>query len=223
MATISHAGKGARRGMSDRWTMLSGIAFAVLFVLGMLVGSDSPDPDAADTEWTAWFSDSGNRAGQIFSLFMLVLAGIAFAIFITGFVRRLRWDPAVNEGAASVASSTGLVVAAMLAVGGVAKNQISGAVEFGDMPVPSAEVLRTAEQYGFGVILVAGGLFAAAAVLAASIAARGTSVIPTWLVPAGLVAGVILLFSVIFIPMIVLPLWVLAAAICVGRRATSDG
>jgi hypothetical protein len=221
MASISQAVGGARRDMSDRWTMLTGIAFTVLFVLGMLVGSDSPDPDAPDAEWTEWFSDGGNRGAQIFSLFMLVLAAVAFTVFITGFVRRLRWDPAANESAANLALYAGLVMAAMIAVGGVAKNQISGAVEFGDMPLPSAEVLRTAEQFGFGVILVAGGLFAAAAVLAASIAARNTSVVPSWLVTAGLVAGVILLFSVLFVPMIVLPLWVLAAAISVGRRSGS--
>ena len=221
MASISQGNGGARRDLADRWTMLAGIAFTVLFVLGMLVGSDSPDPDAPDAEWTEWFSDGGNRGAQVFSLFMLVLAAVAFTVFITGFVRRLRWDPAVNESAANIALNAGLVLAAMIAVGGVAKNQISGAVEFGDMPLPSAEVLRTAEQLGFGVILVAGGLFAAAAVIAASIAARGTSVVPSWLVTAGLVAGVILLFSVIFVPMIVLPLWVLAAAISVNRSSGS--
>ena len=200
--------------------MLSGIAFAVLFVVGILLGSDSPDSDAPDAEWVAWFDDSGNRTLQCVSLFLMVLAALAFVVFITGLVRRLRAESTVHDGAAQVAHGAGLLLSAAIAIGGVAINQISGAIEFGDLPTPSADILRTAEQLGYGIVLVVGGWCAALTVAAASIAARGTTVLPRWLATAGFVAAVILVFSVIFIPMAVLPLWVLAVAIAVGRRST---
>src|SRR3989337_797662 len=78
------------RGLSDRWTMLSGIAFAVLFIVGMLLGSDTPDPDAPDAEWTAWFDDSGHRTLQVVAMFLMVLAALALVVFITGLAHRLR-------------------------------------------------------------------------------------------------------------------------------------
>ena len=200
--------------------MLSGIAFAVLFVVGMMLGSDSPASDAPDAEWTAWFDDSGHRTLQIIGAFLMVLAALAFVVFITGVVRRLRAEATVHDGAAQVAYGAGLLLAAAIAIGGVAINQISGAIEFGDLPTPSADILRTAEQLGYGIVLIVGGWSAALTVAAATIAARRTTAFPGWLITAGFVAAVLLVFSVIFIPMAVLPLWVLAVAIAVGRRST---
>ena len=207
------------RVIADRWTTPSGIAFVVLFVVGLLIGSDSPNPDAPDAEWTAWFDDSGHRTLQIVGALLMVLAALAFVVFITGLVRRLRAET-MNDGAAQVAHGGGILVAAAIAIGGIAINQISAAIEIGDIPIPSPDVLRTAEQFGYGVVLVLGGWGAALTVASASIAARGTTVLPRWLVTAGFVAAVILLFSLVFIPMVVFPLWVLAVAISVGRRST---
>ena len=62
MALIDHHSEAPTEVRSSRlWTMVSGIAFAVLFVAGIFLGTDTPDYDAADSEWTDWFNDSGNR------------------------------------------------------------------------------------------------------------------------------------------------------------------
>ena len=144
------------RGTADRSTLPAGIAFVVLFVVGLLIGSDSPNPDAPDAEWTAWFDDSGHRTLQIVGALLMVLAALAFVVFITGFVRRLRAET-MNDGAAQVAHGVGIVVAAAIAIGGIAINQISAAIEIGDIPIPNPDVLRTAEQFGYGVVLLLGG------------------------------------------------------------------
>jgi len=96
-------------------------------------------------------------------------------------------------------------------------NYVGAGIEIGELPVPAPDVARTAEQLGYGVMLVVGGLFAALMVGASSIAARGTGLLPSWLVSAGLSAAVLLLASVIFIPIVLLPLWVLVVAVIVGR------
>jgi hypothetical protein len=215
MAVIDHQSETATRvGASRLWTMVSGIAFAVLFVAGILVGSDTPDYDADDNEWTDWFSDSGNRWTQIVGMILLVLSAVALVVFIATLVRMLRARPTTASiDAAQIAYGTGLILAASTAFGAVALAQMSAAIEIGDIPVPAPDLLRTAEQLGFGLILVVGGIFAAVMVAAVSFAARGAGVLPNWLVMAGFVAAFILLFSVIFLPMAALPLWAIAVAV----------
>jgi hypothetical protein len=200
-------------GSERRWVMITGVLFGVLFTAGMLLSGNTPDYDAEDSEWTDWFDDGGNRALQIISMFLLVLAAVSFVVFLTYLVRRLRLARAAAETPAQIAFGAGLLVALSIAIGGVAVNQMSAAIEIGDIPIPNADVLRTAEQFGFGLILVVGGLFAALTVAAVSFAARGGDVLPKWLVTAGFVAAVILIFSVAFIPLIVLPLWAILVAV----------
>jgi hypothetical protein len=199
------------------WTRLAGIAFAVVFVAGMIIGRDTPDTDASDDEWVRWFDDSGHRAQQVVSLFLLVIAALLLVVFAVGLVRQLRAASGDRGGSIGIAYSGAIITAVAIAVGGVAVNQISAAVELGDMPEPGADVLRTAEQLGFGLLLVVAGLFAALTVAAVSAAARGTGLLPSWLVNVGFAVAVILLFSVVFLPMALFPLWVLAVAIAVGR------
>jgi hypothetical protein len=150
---------------------------------------------------------------QIVSAFLLVLAAVALVIFLALVVRQLRAARPDRDVTAQVVFGGGLVLAAAIAFGGIAMAQMSAAIEIGDIPIPSADVLRTAEQLGFGLLLVAGGLFAALTVAAVSFGARGTGLLPAWLVTTGYVVAVILLFSVMFIPLILLPLWAIAVAV----------
>lgn len=205
----------------SRTTMLTGIAFAVCFVAGMILAGATPESDAADAEWTEWFSDSGNRVGALASMALLVIASLTFVVFLTGLCHRLRSTRADNEGPTQVAWGAGLLFAAVIALAGVTANSMSGAVELGDIPIPAPDVLRAIEQVGFGMGLVVAPLFAALAVAAASLAARPLAVLPRWLVIAGYVAAVLLIFSTLFIPLVALPLWALAVAIWVGRHPVS--
>jgi hypothetical protein len=205
----------------SRTTMLTGIAFAVLFVAGMVVGRDTPDSNAVDTEWTSWFDDSGNRAMQLTSMALLVVSSLLFVVFLTGLCHRMRTTRADNEGPTQVAWGAGLLFAGAIAVGGVTMNAVSASIELGDIPIPSAELLRVIEQLGFGMSLVAAPLFAALAVAAVSLAARPVMLLPRWLVIAGFVAAVLLVFSAMYLPLLALPLWVLAVALYVGRHPVS--
>jgi hypothetical protein len=203
---------------STVWATISGVAFAVLFVVGMILGRDTPAGDAADEEWLQWFDDSGNRWQQIISAVVLTLAAAALVVFVAHLIDRLAVTGVGRSVATRVAHSAGIVLAAAIAIGGVGMNYVGAGIEIGELPVPAADVTRTAEHLGFGVMLVVGGLFAALMVAAVSIAARNTGVLPGWLVTAGLVVAVLLLASVLFIPIVLLPLWVLVVAIILGRR-----
>jgi hypothetical protein len=162
----------------DRRTGIAGLVFFVLFVIGWLVGGDRPDYDAPDAEWTSWFEDDDNRIGSIAAMFTLALSAMAFVPFLTGVLRRVR---AVTdaEGLPMIALGAGLIFSATTIVAAVAVHQVAAAIEFGgDYPVPGADVLRQAEQLGFGIGLLGGGWAAALCVAAISWAARGTVSLP---------------------------------------------
>jgi hypothetical protein len=64
------------------WRMLalSGIAFAVLFVIGFLIsGGDTPDYAAPDQEWKNWADD--NETNNQVAVILSLLAGVAFLLF----------------------------------------------------------------------------------------------------------------------------------------------
>jgi hypothetical protein len=70
----------------QRLLALSGIAFAVLFVVGFLIsGSDAPDYSAADQVWTNW-ADDNEVKGRIGALLTLLAAFVFlhFAAMIRG-------------------------------------------------------------------------------------------------------------------------------------------
>jgi hypothetical protein len=204
----------------NRWGAIAGLVFFVLFVVGFLLGGGTPEYDASDREWVEWFEDDGNTNVQVVAMFLMVAAAFALVCFVAVLTRQLR---ATNRPElVNVAIGAGLVLAAMIVIGGIAMNQVSAAITFGgsngDYPIPRADVLRQSEQLGFGAILLGGGWAAVLLVGATSLAVRGTDLLPRWLVTAGYVAAVLLLFSVIFFPFALLPLWVLAVSIVMPRR-----
>lgn len=204
-------------------TTVAGLAFAILFVLGYII-STTPDYSAPDEEWTSWFEDGGNRTLQLISLFALVAASLCFLVFLAGLVRRLGGlrsdDPWML-----VLVAAGIVFVAATAIAAVGLNQVSGAITFGDgpdeYPIPSADVLRQSEQFGFGVGLIAGGWAAAFTVLAASLLGRRTRGFPTWLATAGFVVSAVLLASAFFLPLLVLVAWTIAVSVSTRRLETT--
>jgi hypothetical protein len=69
----------------QRLLALSGVAFAVLFVVGWFAsGGDTPDYAAADQEWTEWADD--NQWKSRIGAFTMLLAGFVFLHF-AGVVR----------------------------------------------------------------------------------------------------------------------------------------
>ena len=65
---------------SQRLLALSGVAFAVLFLIGWFAsGGDAPDYGASDQDWTTWADD--NQWKSRIGAFAMLLAGFAFLHF----------------------------------------------------------------------------------------------------------------------------------------------
>lgn len=207
--TAGPADGGWRHGVT-----IAGMAFAVLFVAGLLTSAGTPDYDAPPQEWADWYTDSGNRGMQVISMLLLVLSALSLLVFAAGLYRRLRSFSLDRHGWPLVALAAGVVLATLITVSAVAMSTVSAAMEFSptDFPVPGADVAQVLEQLGFGVLLLGGGWAAALFVAAVSLSARGTAALPAWMATAGLVVAVLLLASVAFLPMLLLPIWALVVS-----------
>lgn len=204
-------------------TTAAGLAFAALYVIGFTI-SATPDYSAPDDEWTTWFADSGNRSLQLVSLFALVAASLCFVVFLAGLVGCLGGLRS-HEPWSLVLVGAGVVFATATAIAAVGLNQVSGAITFGggadEYPIPNADVLRQAEQLGFGIGLVVGGWAAALTVLSASLVGLRTRGFPRWLAMAGFAVSGMLILSVFFMPLVLLVAWAIATALATRHLGTA--
>jgi hypothetical protein len=199
---------------------IAAIVFVVLFVVGFLLVSDTPDEDASNAEWVRYFADSDNRRMIVIGVIVWALAVLAFLVFLGVLRELLRGASPGSEWISTVAFASGLVFAAMLAVAGLGAGSVAANVEFGDSPVVrDADVIRTFESLGFGALLLYGAATAGLLILTTSIVSGRGGLLPRWLVVTGYVAGVIVLVGgLIFVPLILFVLWMLAVGIVmIGR------
>lgn len=207
-----------------RATAWGGIAFAVLYIVGvMTMLANQPDTSNLDTnkQWTAayvkYYSDSGNRTSALVGAYITALACLAVVIFGAHLRDRLAAAGSGTSGRLAFAGS--IMLATLTFVAGVSIAWLPGAVAFGDAPVPKGELAYFGSQLGFGALLVGGGFAAALMLVATGIGSVRTGAIPGWLAWAGIVVGVVVAaIGAFFLPMALMVLWMLIAGIVGLRR-----
>lgn len=202
---------------------IAAIVFAVLFVVGFLMVSDSPDGDESNLKWIRYYADSGNRRQIVIGVIILTVAAIAFLIFMGVLRERLRSAATGSEWFATVVFASGLVFVAMLAVFALGQGSVAASVVFGDAPVPrDADLMRTFVSAGFGAMLLFGATAAGLLMFITSILSGRAALLPKWLVVSGYVAAVIVFFGgLLFLPIILFLLWMLIVGIVLIARSRS--
>ena len=194
----------------------AGVAFFVLFPVGVIFSSNDLDAKDSDTKWHNWFADSGNRTANIIGIYLLVIAAILFIVFAAGLLDRLR---GVDDRSLTyrIAASTGTLFAGIAMIAAIQLGGISGNITFGDAPVPNdADIMR--QSLGYGTVAIAGALTAVAFIVAVTTLARSAGLFPGWLIVVSYIAAVLLLGAVAFFPIAALPIWVLVVSIVLLRR-----
>src|SRR5262249_35618131 len=97
------------RGAGARLAGWAGVAFFVLFPVGLLFAGNDLEGKDSDAKWHDWYSDSGHRSGNIIGIYLMIIAAIAFVVFASGLLERLRVEGAWL--AHRVAATTGTVFA----------------------------------------------------------------------------------------------------------------
>ncbi len=202
-----------------RWGGIGGIVFAVAFVVGVLMMTDTPEGDESNRKWIEYYADSGNRTQLVVGAIVLAVGTIGFLVFVSSLRERIR-DSQAQEWLGTLMFASGVAFVALLGVFGTSLGAVAAAVEFGDAPVPrSADVPRIVESIGFGALLLFGMAAAGLLMVTVSVASGPTALLPRWLVVTGTVAGVIVIVGgLFFIPMALLVLWVLAVSIVMLRQ-----
>ncbi len=198
-----------------RWAPLSGIAFVVFFIAG-IVASSPPSDKASDAKWIASYTGHGNQLGHVLTGVFLVLAALSFVSFVS-----VVWTRIVEASRPAVVNPLPLlaagVAAACIAGGGVLMAAVAGASLTNSLPVPGADLLRFSDTSGFTMVSIAGMLAAALCVVCLSVQARGAGVFGRKIAALGLVASVILLASFLFFPILALLVWLVAASVALLR------
>lgn len=209
----------APRASWRRWEPLTGAAFVVLFVVGIMM-TNIPDSNASDQSWHNYFASSGNRALVLTSGYILVASAMCLVAFLTCVWTRIaeRRRPEPISPLPLVAAG---VAGASIAIGAVSLAVVPGSMIFGSMPEPGADTLRITVNAAFPFIMVAGMIGVAVSVAVLSIQARAAGLFGRPMLAAGLVAALAGVLSVFFFPMVLVALWALAATVVLVRRGES--
>jgi hypothetical protein len=199
--------------------MSAGIAFVVLFVVGVFVSfGNSPDVKSHDSDsvaaakYVAKLSDSGSRTGILIGAYVLVAAALAFVWF-----SRALTHVVATPAAGRLVGSLGVLGAGAIAAGAMTSAVVAGAVSFGDEPVPqNGDSIRVVMDLFFPFLFVVFAL--ASAAIAAVVAVRSDPALAAWLRYSAWIAVLGGIFGVIFLPMALVLLWYLAIAIAVLTR-----
>jgi hypothetical protein len=214
----------ARGAIGQALGPLAGLAFAVCFFLGVAM-LDTPR-GATDQELVAWWSDAGNRITAIVSMYLFVVAGICFLVFLIALRSRLLAAEGGTGDLTALVLVAGVVFASLLCVAAAARGVIGFAVvsPANDEPLPGADTLRYLPQIGYAITGTGGLLAAAVSMAATSWLIVRTAVFGRWLAWVGgaavliVVSASILLSGVLAIPALLA--WTLAVSAAMrGRRA----
>jgi len=194
-ATIENETAPVRLVRGSRLGALAGLAFALCFFVGVAM-LEIPR-GATDADLVAWWSDSGNRITAVVSMYLFVLAGLCFLVFLIKLRSRLlAAERGAGELTALVVASGGVFVA-MLLVAAAARGVIGFAVASptNDESLPGPDTLRYLPQIGYAVTGTGGMLAAALAMAATSWLIVRTAVFGRWLAWIGAVATAVVIVA----------------------------
>jgi hypothetical protein len=164
-----------------RWVPGLGVVFGALVVIAVLIEPGTPGKDAPDTEWVAYYADSGNRRKEEIAFLLVGLAGLCFLQFLgslRGALARAEGEPAriTTAAVASGVAFIGIAIAAH-AVGTV----ISWSKSYWESNLTvDADTARLLSSLSY--LLYVTSLFAAAGMaLATATVALWMRALPAWL------------------------------------------
>jgi hypothetical protein len=186
------------------------LVFAVLLVAGILAPGETPAADDPDEEIVEFYEDSGNQKALVTMVYFVTVSSLALVVFATTQFRS-------GTTLASIARAMAYVAAAGFAIGSVALAAVGAEGLFSDAPI-DAGAARFLPSVGYGIMLIVGGLAAAAMIAAASADWQRSGTMPRWLCWLGYVCAVILLGGVVFLPMGAMIVWAVATGIVLLTR-----
>ena len=202
-----------------RWVGAAGLVLGATTILSFLVAFGAPEAIRSDERILDWYGDSSNQLRFIVATLIGGLGGLALVVFIVGLKRML--DSAGAPGLlAEVAYVGGIVLVAMIAVGGAIGSSLAATLVFSDTFELDPDTARIVLTIGNIWLPAFAGVPGALYLGATSLACRRTGLLPGWLVWLGLALTplVFLAWPGFGINTYLLAVWVLLVSVVLLRR-----
>jgi hypothetical protein len=200
---------------------LTGILFAVLFVLALVLIYTTPRLAASDAEITAFYAGSSTvlvTVGQ----FLIPFAGIAFLwhAHTTRLLIKFR-TPTPSAIPYGLQLVSGILFVVLLFAGTASAGAVALLKDLTNGPLPSADVVRGMLALGYAMVFIYAIRGAGMYALTTTTLLRGAGIMPTWLAVVSYLLALFLLVSTTLHPVVVLifPAWVVVAGLVVFIRA----
>ena len=177
----------------------------------------------SDQKLVAWWSDSGHQTATVVSMYLFVLAGLCFLVFLMKLRSRLLTAEGGTGELTSLVVASGAVFVALLFVAAASRGLIGFAIKANNESLPGADTLRYLPQTGYAALGAGGMLAAAVAMATTSLLIVRTAVFSRWLAWVGAVAAVLVVVAnVALAGMLAIPamlVWALATSVAMWRSA----
>ena len=216
--TVSgHSALSPERGAGSAGTaVFSGIAFAVLFTLGLVLVNQIPRLDSPDSTYTAFYTTGSGGVLVTVGLYLVPFAGIAFLWFMMAFRALLDRPADLTQG---LQLASGVAFVCMLFAGTAAAGAVALMLHFTSVPAPPVSVDRVLSSIGYGLVFVYGVRVAGMFTITTTTLARKAGLIPRWLAVLSHLMAAFLLVTTTTQPatLLVYPAWVLLMSVVLLR------
>jgi hypothetical protein len=204
-----------------RMGALSGIVFAALFLVAMVLVQRAPKLGDPDPVYQAFYAGGGDALATL-GLYVVPFAGIALLWHLSATRAMYRAVPgAVSPIQTWLQMAAGLVFLCMMFVGSAAVGAVALLSTFDVTPLPAPEVARALAAVGYGLVFIFGVRVAGMYMITTISMARAVGLLPGWLAIIGYLTAAFLLVSTTHHPVVLLvfPAWVVVLSVVSLLRA----
>jgi hypothetical protein len=204
-----------------RMSALSGIVFAALFVVAMLLVQRAPKLWDPDSVYETFYAAGGEPLATL-GLYVVPFAGIALLWHLSATRAMFRAVPhEFSPVQAWLQMAAGLLFLCMMFVGSAAVGAVALLVVFDVTPLPPPDVARALAAVGYGLLFIFGVRVAGMYMITTIGMATAADLLPRWLALIGYLVAAFLLVSTTYHPVVLLvfPAWVVVVSVVLLLRA----
>jgi hypothetical protein len=204
-----------------RLSSMTGLLFAVLFVVAIILVHTTPTLSASDAEITAYYA-SGSTLLVTVGLYLIPFAGIAFLwhAHCTRLLIKSR-TPSPSAIPYGLQLVSGVLFVVLLFAGTASAGAVALLKDLTSAPLPSADFARGMLAVGYGMVFVYALRGAGMYALTTTTLLRSAKIMPTWVaVLSYLMAAFLLLITTLHpAAVLVFPAWVVIVGVMIFIRA----
>lgn len=219
---VSAAPEGREITRYSQMSGVSGIVFAILLVVAMVLVKQAPGLGVPDSVYMAFYQGNSDVLVTL-GLYIVPFAGIAFLWYMAATRALLTAHAgALPEIPRLLQQASGVTWVCMMFAGAAAVGAVALLSVFSVDPLPQVGVARALASAGYGLVFVYGVRVAGMYMITTTTLASKAGLLPRWLALLGYLAAAFLLVSTTFHPAILLifPTWVVLVSVLVLCRAS---